>query len=84
MIPMTVMVLDALKGAEARLKDIPDPRLDAEYLLAEILGVSRLELLLNKRRFMGWFPAGKRGSRCSIFWAARASWVSRSRPTPGP
>ena len=50
MIPMTVTVLDALRRAEARLKDIPDPRLDAEYLLAEILGVSRLELLLNKRR----------------------------------
>ncbi|MBR3108539.1 MAG: peptide chain release factor N(5)-glutamine methyltransferase [Clostridia bacterium] len=43
-------VLEALKAAEARLKNIPEPRLDAEYLLAEVLGISRLEILLNKRR----------------------------------
>ena len=47
---MTVKVTDALKAAEARLKSIPDPRLDAEYLLAEVLGVSRLQMLLDKRR----------------------------------
>ncbi len=49
---MTVTVLDALRAAEKRLKDIPDPKLDAEYLLAEVLGVSRLQLLLDKRREM--------------------------------
>ncbi len=43
-------VLEALKAAEYRLRDIPDPRLDAEYLLAEVLGLSRLEMLVNKRR----------------------------------
>ncbi|MBR0227192.1 MAG: peptide chain release factor N(5)-glutamine methyltransferase [Clostridia bacterium] len=43
-------VLEALKAAEQRLREVPDPRLDAEWLLAEVLGVSRLEMLLNKRR----------------------------------
>lgn len=43
-------VLEALKAAEARLKTVPDPRLDAEWLLSEVLGVSRLEMLLDKRR----------------------------------
>ena len=45
-----ITVLEALKAAEARLSEIPDPRLDAEWLLSEVLGVSRLEMLLNKRR----------------------------------
>lgn len=43
-------VLEALKMAEQRLQEVPDPRLDAEWLLSEALGVSRLEMLLNKRR----------------------------------
>lgn len=43
-------VLEALKAAEYRLRAVPDPRLDAEWLLSEVLGVSRLEMLLNKRR----------------------------------
>ncbi len=43
-------VLEALKAAEYRLREVPDPRLDAEWLLSEVLGVSRLEMLLNKRR----------------------------------
>ena len=43
-------VLEALKAAEQRLKEVPDPRLDAEWLLSEVLGVSRLEMLLDKRR----------------------------------
>lgn len=43
-------VLEALKTAEQRLQEVPDPRLDAEWLLSEVLGVSRLEMLLNKRR----------------------------------
>ena len=43
-------VLEALKMAEQRLQEVPDPRLDAEWLLSEVLGVSRLEMLLNKRR----------------------------------
>lgn len=43
-------VLEALQAAEKRLCVIPDPRLDAEWLLSEVLGVSRLEMLLNKRR----------------------------------
>lgn len=43
-------VLEALKMAEQRLKEVPDPRLDAEWLLSETLGVSRLDMLLNKRR----------------------------------
>ena len=47
---MLFTVLDALKEAEKRLTAIPDPRLDAEYLLAEVLGVSRLSMLLDKGR----------------------------------
>ena len=43
-------VLEALKAAEYRLREVPDPRLDAEWLLSEVLGVSRLEMLLDKRR----------------------------------
>ena len=43
-------VLEALRGAEKRLAAVPDPRLDAEYLLAETLRLGRLELLLNKQR----------------------------------
>ncbi|MBR0218405.1 MAG: peptide chain release factor N(5)-glutamine methyltransferase [Clostridia bacterium] len=43
-------IFEALKKAEQRLKEIPDPRLDAEWLLSEVLGVSRLEMMLNKRR----------------------------------
>ena len=43
-------VLEALKAAEQRLREVPDPRLDAEWLLSEVLGASRLEMLLNKRR----------------------------------
>ncbi len=45
-------VLEALKAAEQRLKTVPDPRLDAEWLLSEVLGISRLEMLLNKRRVL--------------------------------
>ena len=49
---MAITVLEALKAAEKRLTEVPDPRLDAEYLLAEVLSVSRLQLLLDKRREM--------------------------------
>lgn len=45
-----MLVADALNRAEKRLRDIPDPRLDAEYLLAETLGLSRLSLLMEKGR----------------------------------
>ena len=43
-------VYEALKKAEKRLCDIPDPRLDAEYLLAEALHISRLMMLVDKGR----------------------------------
>lgn len=43
-------VRNALAWAEEMLRQIPDPRLDAEYLLAEVLGMPRLSLLLDKRR----------------------------------
>ena len=43
-------VLEALKAAEKRLQAIPEPRLDAEYLLAEALGMSRLMMLVDKSR----------------------------------
>ena len=40
----------ALQWAEEELRAIPDPRLDGEYLLADVLGVPRLALLLDKHR----------------------------------
>ena len=43
-------VREALKWAEKELGEIPEPRLDAEYLLAAVLGVSRLPMLLDKGR----------------------------------
>ena len=43
-------VFQALKTGEARLAQVPDPRLDAEYLLAHVLGLPRLEMLVDKRR----------------------------------
>ncbi|MBR3020651.1 MAG: peptide chain release factor N(5)-glutamine methyltransferase [Clostridia bacterium] len=43
-------VHEALKKAEKRLCDIPDTRLDAEYLLAEALHTSRLMMLVDKGR----------------------------------
>lgn len=43
-------VLEAIRAAEKRLQAIPEPRLDAEYLLAEALGTSRLMMLVDKSR----------------------------------
>ncbi len=45
-------VLEALKIAEQRLGAIPEPRLDAEYLLAEALGTNRLMMLIDKSRVL--------------------------------
>lgn len=58
--------LAALLWAQERLREVPDPRLDAEYLLAEALHVSRLEMLLDKRRVLS-----------DPEWAAYAALVSR-------
>ena len=43
-------VLETLRAAELRLKVIPEPRLDAEYMLAEALHTSRLMMLIDKSR----------------------------------
>ena len=43
-------VLEALKSAQQRLQAIPEPRLDAEYMLAEALHTSRLMMLIDKGR----------------------------------
>ena len=43
-------VLEALRKAEGRLQAIPEPRLDAEYMLAEALHTSRLMMLIDKGR----------------------------------
>ena len=43
-------VLEAIRAAERRLRAIPEPRLDAEYLLAEALHTSRLMMLVEKGR----------------------------------
>lgn len=45
-------VLEALKKAEACLAAVPDPRLDAEYLLAHTLKMPRLNLLMEKQRVL--------------------------------
>ena len=56
---MAITVLEALKAAEKRLTEVPDSRLDAEYLLAEVLSVSRLQLLLDKRRELSLEEEGR-------------------------
>ena len=43
-------VYEAINQAEKRLCEIPDPRLDAEYMLAEALHTSRLMMLVDKGR----------------------------------
>ena len=43
-------VLEALRKAEGRLQAIPEPRLDAEYMLAEVLHTSRMMMLIDKSR----------------------------------
>ncbi len=43
-------VLEALRKAESCLQAIPEPRLDAEYMLAEALHTSRLMMLIDKSR----------------------------------
>ena len=43
-------ILEALKSGAERLQAVPDPRLDAEYLLAHVLNISRLSMLIDKSR----------------------------------
>lgn len=45
-------VLEALRAGKARLKGkgVPDAKLDAEYLLAHVLSLPRLNMLADKRR----------------------------------
>lgn len=45
-----MIIRDALSWAENELREIPDPRLDGEYLLAHILQMQRLPMLLDKMR----------------------------------
>ena len=45
-------VLEALRTAELRLRAIPEPRLDAEYMLADTLHTSRLMMLVDKSRVL--------------------------------
>ncbi|MBQ9942737.1 MAG: peptide chain release factor N(5)-glutamine methyltransferase [Clostridia bacterium] len=51
---MRITVFQALKMGEERLllHQVPDARLDAEYLLAGVLNMPRLSLLLEKLRFL--------------------------------
>lgn len=51
---MRITVFQALKEGEERLliHQVPDARLDAEYLLAGVLNMPRLSLLLEKQRFL--------------------------------
>lgn len=43
-------VYEALKSARERLRDVPEPKLDAECLLAHVLGADRLAMLIDKGR----------------------------------
>ena len=45
-------ILEALRKAESRLQAIPEPRLDAEYMLADALHTSRLMMLIDKSRVL--------------------------------
>lgn len=51
---MNITVFQALKEGEQQLllHQVPDARLDAEYLLAGVLNMPRLSLLLEKQRFL--------------------------------
>ncbi len=51
---MRITVFQALKMGEERLllHQVPDARLDAEYLLAGVLNMPRLSLLLEKQRLL--------------------------------
>lgn len=51
---MRITVFQALNMGEERLllHQVPDARLDAEYLLAGVLNMPRLSLLLEKQRFL--------------------------------
>lgn len=43
-------IREALIWAENELQQVPDPRLDGEYLLAHVLNMQRLPMLLDKMR----------------------------------
>ena len=45
-------ILEALRKAESRLQAIPEPRLDAEFMLADALHTSRLMMLIDKSRVL--------------------------------
>lgn len=47
---MVPAVLDILKECEERLLDVDSPRLSAEVLIAEVLGCTRLSLVLERER----------------------------------
>lgn len=51
---MSITVFQALKEGEGHLlaHDVPDARLDAEYLLAGLLRLPRLSLLMDKQRVL--------------------------------
>lgn len=61
-------VREALTWAETECKAVPDPRLDAEYLLSQALGVPRLQLLLEKGRELT-------GEQRAVF----SAWVGRRK-----
>ena len=78
-------VREALCRATDQLKKagVPDARLDAEYLLAEILRLDRLRLiadggsLLTDEQLNAYeqWPAGSGASHCSISWEISPSWA---------
>ena len=43
-------VQEALKSARERLRDVPEPKLDAECLLSHVMNIGRLDLLMDKGR----------------------------------
>ena len=76
-------VLTWTKGYLAE-KGVENARLEAEWMLCEVLGLDRVGLYLNFDKPLSeaelapfprrWWPGGRGGSRSSISSAPRSSW----------
>ena len=91
---MNITVFQALKEGEQQLllHQVPDARLDAEYLLAGVLNLPRLSLLIEKQKILSreeyaayrsFLDRRASGSRCSISWKNSPLWAIPSVQTSG-
>ena len=79
------------EGVSGR-KGVENARLEAEWMLCEVLGLDRVGLYLNFDKPLteaelllsgGWWRGGRAVNRSSIYSAARNSWGLNSRsPLP--